>query len=432
MAKYLEEEYLVDEDADEEIDDAVSEEINIKIIPQDGTYNAQNLSDRINKGTLITNPDYQRDFIYNEEKQSKLIESILLQVPIPTVYLVKVKNNRQEVIDGQQRIRSIVNFYNNNFALKGLTVLKELNKLHYRDLPEEYANIFDDFQLRYVSLVLGSEEFKYDIFSRLNQGAVALNPQEIRNCIYRGPFNTLLHELAKDQLVEGMFNFENKRMKYEELILRFFALKNSSDYGSSIDKASNNYMAKNRDLEENKKTKLKNLFKTTLKMVKTVLGPEAFYGFNRDTGEIVKKFSPTVYDSIMLAFASFKQNAIISRADDIRSKIYDAKKNDERYKLACYAATGSRKNVFTRVKTIERIISGCLTEEDYGDRLFDPKLKQELFYKGYICKYCGNEILSPDDAEIDHIKPYSMGGKTILENAQLLHAYCNHSKSNKE
>ena len=298
-------------------------------------------------------------------------------------------------------------------------------------MPEEYVNTFDLFNLKGIVLKKCSQQFKYDIFERLNQGAVALNPQEIRNCIYRGSLNGLLHELARDNNVREMFNFVNKRMKYEELILRYYALRNSSDYGSSIDRASNNYMAINRNLEESEIKKLKSNFKTTLKLIKEVLGTDAFYGFNRDTGEIIEKFSPTVYDSIMLSFASFKPGAIRNHADDIRSDIQETKRNNERYKDACYAATGSRKKVFTRVKTIENIISNRLSNDDLGSRLFKPEDKFILFHEGYVCSYCGSVILSPDDAEIDHIKPYSMGGKTILENAQLLHSSCNRAKGNR-
>ena len=115
MADEIEEGFLNDEDFDEEIEESNQDGIDVGIVTGDCSYTASQLSDMINKNQLIPNPDYQRDFIYNQEKQSKIIESILLEVPIPSVYLAQVDKNRYEVIDGQQRIISIVNFYNNAY-----------------------------------------------------------------------------------------------------------------------------------------------------------------------------------------------------------------------------------------------------------------------------------------------------------------------------
>ena len=428
--------FELEEECDEEEEDTTETADELvfgdnKLHTEPKQFEADKLARMVDKNQLITHPDYQRDFIYNTEKQSRVIESILLELPIPTVYLAQLQNNAVEVIDGQQRIMSIVNFVTNKYPLKGLRVLKELNRKYYRDLPQEYANIMDMFNLNCIILKKESEQYKFDIFARLNQGSIALNSQEIRNCIYRGRFNNLLKELSKEKLVVEMFMQNNKRMKYEELILRYFALKHNTDYRSSIDKASNEFMSANRDVDAKVISKYKSEFKRVLTLVKDVLGVEAFYGFNRDTLEIIEKFSPTVYDSIMLAFSSFDAPLIRSHGDEIRTKIYEIKKENEAYKIACYAATGSRKNVFGRIKIIENAIAEKLANDAPTDRLFEPELKEKLFYKGYKCSYCGSEILDINDADIDHIKPYSIGGKTIPENAQLLHKTCNQSKGNR-
>ena len=178
------------------------------------------------KGNLITNPDYQRDYVYSEEKASRLIESALMMIPLPTLYLCEEGDKKYSVIDGQQRIMSFLKFCNGDFALKGLTTLTELNGKKYVDLDEELQGIIDSTSFRTITVSKESAEAKYDIFERLNRGAVTLKEQELRNCVYRGPYNSMINELATKKEVESMFKSKNNRMWYQEIILRFFALRN--------------------------------------------------------------------------------------------------------------------------------------------------------------------------------------------------------------
>ena len=385
------------------------------------------------KGKLITNPDYQRDYVYTEDKASRLIESASMKIPLPTIYLCEEENGSYSVIDGQQRIMSFIKFVTNEYPLKALTTFKELNGKYYKDLNEEAQNIIDDTSFRVILIEKESADAKYDIFERLNRGAVTLKEQELRNCVYRGPYNSMINELANDKNVVAMFKSKNKNMWYQETILRFFALLNYMTYRPSMKSYLNKYMANYQYADDKIINEHKDKFLRTLSIVKEVLTVDAFSTVDYDKKAIMNKFSGTFYDSIMVAFSFFDRNKLISKSDAIRIAINDKKLYDDIYHDACYAATGSKDRVVRRILTIYNLISSILGDNALSkeNRNFDPALKLPLAEKqNYICPLCSNKIVDIDSCEIDHIKPYSLGGTTTFENAQLVHMTCNRHKSN--
>jgi hypothetical protein len=129
----------------------------------------------------------------------------------------------------------------------------------------------------------------------------------------------------------------------------------------------------------------------------------------------------------------FNPHDLMKYADKIREAINDMKLNDERYKEITYGGTGSTNKVRGRIIMVYNILQEITGKSgDVGvTRTYSKKIKEKLFYPGIICNYCGNKILRIEDAEVDHIKPFSVGGETELENAQLLHRRCNREKNNK-
>ena len=162
--------------------------------PKDLTLS--NIREMIADGDIKPNPDYQRDYIYNDKQASKLIESFLIGIPIPTVYLCETEDESYDVIDGQQRLTSVARYLNNNFALTGLSSLPELNGKLFKDLDKPIQKKLKSSTINATVILKESQELKYEIFARLNQGSVSLRPQELRNCVYRGTFNTMLEEIA--------------------------------------------------------------------------------------------------------------------------------------------------------------------------------------------------------------------------------------------
>jgi len=155
----------------------------------------KNLCERIEKGRINLEADFQREYVWknNNKLKSRLIESVILEVPIPTIYTAEEEDGREVVIDGQQRLLTFRDFLQNKFRLTGLSILDELNYKDYKSLGEILQIRIDDFPLRIVKILKDSDQsVKFDIFERLNRGSVQLNDQELRNCIFRGTFNNFL------------------------------------------------------------------------------------------------------------------------------------------------------------------------------------------------------------------------------------------------
>lgn len=128
-------------------------------------------------------------------------------IPIPILYLCEEEDGTYSVIDGQQRILSFVRYLKNEYALVGLTNCSDLNELYYKDLPKPIQRSLKSKTLHVITILKDSKDLKYEIFSRLNLGAVKLKDQEVRNCIYRGSFNSMLKDLAENcHILKKLFN----------------------------------------------------------------------------------------------------------------------------------------------------------------------------------------------------------------------------------
>ena len=391
----------------------------------------EQLKNFVDANDIITDPDYQRKYVYDDKHASCLIESILIGIPIPVIYLAEEDEGVYSVIDGQQRITSFVRFLKNEFSLTGLKRLKSLNGLYFRQLDKTLQRRLSLKSLSTVCIERDSQNLKYEIFSRLNLGAVKLRDQEVRNCIYRGRFNDMLKEIANtNTYLSVLFHDANTRYSYEERILRFFALR-SMELKGTFKLMMNNYMETHANDNDEILKKYKSQYNSLIELIKIVLGEDAFFSASDQR----KKFNGAVYDSIMIPFSLFPKKDIIKHADEIRTSIQKLKNENEEYKAWVYAGTNASTRIHSRVNAVMDILNKIIlpnsSDIESKQRLFDPSLKSKLYYKGYVCKYCGNQILSVDDCEIDHIIPFDKGGPTALENAQLLHKWCNRSKGSK-
>jgi len=179
-------------------------------------------------GKVLILPDIQREYVWDNGKASRLIESLVLNISIPALYFAENQEAKYEIIDGHQRVRSIVRYVNNEFSLSGIAVLREYKGLRFHQLPEREQRFLKMRTLRTILISIDSHpNMRFEIYERLNTGAILLNAQELRNSIYRGPFNNLLHELAKTSEFRKQLigtKVPRRRMVDEELILRFLSL----------------------------------------------------------------------------------------------------------------------------------------------------------------------------------------------------------------
>ena len=166
-----------------------------KILTKKSDPEIRSICERIDKRKIIINPEFQRFYVWETkpEIKSRLIESVLLNMPIPIIYTAELEDGKEEIIDGQQRLTTFHEFKNNKFKLFGLDILKELNAKKYDELPEQYQDIFLDREITIIEILNQSQkDIKFEIFQRLNRGSVSLSEQELRNCIFRGNFNNLI------------------------------------------------------------------------------------------------------------------------------------------------------------------------------------------------------------------------------------------------
>lgn len=209
-------------------------------------------------------PEYQRKFRWGEEAESRLIESLLLGLPIPNLFFATNPDGSWEVVDGLQRISTLIHFASesdeqlkeigkeDNLILTGLTKLSAFNGLTFRTLPSPVQMAFTKRGMGVTALSDKSDpQTRFDTFERLNRGSVELSPQEVRACIHQGPFNDLLRELAKYPNFENLVKLQRKNENNatrEELVLKFFAyLHDRAKFKGAVKEFLNDYMKTNKD-----------------------------------------------------------------------------------------------------------------------------------------------------------------------------------------
>lgn len=209
-------------------------------------------------GTIYMAPAYQRKFRWDDSRCSALVESLLLGIPIPNLFMATNKDGSWEVVDGVQRLSAIVKFAGNNkvraklhlgepMVLQDLQKLARFNGLTFRQLPKNIQTHFETRSLRVVTLSDKSNPVvRYDLFERLNTGGVGLTPQEIRDCVYRGPFASKLEELSQSKdfkTVVILTKEQELNGTAEECVLRFFAFRDSyKKFDHSVVDFLNDYM----------------------------------------------------------------------------------------------------------------------------------------------------------------------------------------------
>lgn len=211
-------------------------------------------------------PDYQRDIAWDEPRQSKFIESVLLGLPIPYIFVADIYDpdndlGRLEIVDGTQRIRTLARFKENELKLQKLEKLDKLNNFTYADLPLARQRRFNRTTLRMIQLTeKADEEVRRDMFERINTGSVQLVDMEKRRGILQGPFLTLIEELSKEHKFRELCPFSEvsiRRREPEEFVLRFFAYLNDyQNFKRRVNEFLNQYLKKHNDknLDREEKT----------------------------------------------------------------------------------------------------------------------------------------------------------------------------------
>lgn len=293
---------------------------------QNVEYDLETLVKRIKNNLIKLDPEYQRRHRWSLETSSRLIESLILNIPVPVVFIsqdvdvddeVGESTSRYTVIDGQQRLTAIYDFLNGKFALQDLETLPELNGAFYKDLPPFLTRRLDERTIKCLRIdSTVDEQVKYDIFERLNTGSVKLEPQELRNATARGPFNDLIKKLARNPHFMSLIQVDAKnldsspkvkKMEDVELVLRFFALKDGRYRNlkkgfkefltSSLTEFNNSSQAELSEYEDQ--------FAAYMEFISTKVGPDAFSKWRYDTvpPKRMSSFNAAVYDAVAVGIA---------------------------------------------------------------------------------------------------------------------------------
>lgn len=241
-------------------------------------------------------PEYQRDFVWDNFRQSRLIESIVLGLPIPPIFVAENKDGRLEIVDGSQRVRTLSAFLSNELRLDGLEKVTKLNGMAFDDFDVSRKRKFNNTTFTVIVLSeSATDEVKNDLFERINKGSDILRNMETRKGIYRGAFTDFIYnECSNHPGFRSSIRLSKtvqKRQEYEELILRFFALVDTypkyAEFSRSVSKALDRYMEQKRDKfsDEEKAQKFRD-FKSMIEFVANNFEHGFLKGPNKDASRI--------------------------------------------------------------------------------------------------------------------------------------------------
>ena len=317
------------------------------------------------KRNQIRLPGFQRKFMWTKTQSSKLIESFLLGLPVPPVFLYQdPDNNDLLVVDGQQRLKSIVFYFSGifgeksdarrrqSFSLTGLHEKSPFLNVTYEDLGESdkaaYNKLNNSVLRAFVMKQLepNDDTSIFQVFERLNTGGVVLQPQEIRNCIYEGELNELLVTLNTEAQWRQIIGttVPDKRMRDVELILRFLALlHNVNFYDKPMKKFLNNFMDSHRQPSSQELKKFASIFNDTVAAVLDCIGQKPFH--------VHRGLNTAVFDSVFTAFGRNRETA----TENLRSRFKILLK-DKDYIQWVSRATTDKDVVPKRINKAEEIL----------------------------------------------------------------------------
>ena len=320
-------------------------------------YTVDSLVKRM-RGGAFRIPDFQRQFVWTPKHASKFIESLLMGLPVPGIFLYKeADTNEHLVIDGQQRLRTLQAFYDGilrgkEFKLQGVRepwlncTYKTLDPADILKLDDSivHATIFKQDKPEDVL------DSIYFVFERINTGGIRLSPQEIRNCVSLGPFIQRVRELNQFPAWRTVFSGQNNRAKDEELIVRFFALyRDGEKYTIPMNGFLNKFSATMNKVGNDELDRLSGVFQTTIDKVNSAIGPRAF--------RIIRALNAAAFDAVMVGLAKrIKAGPVPS--DESVSSAYDALVNNDEFRQACERATADEENVRKRLALATAAFAG--------------------------------------------------------------------------
>lgn len=359
------------EEIQSEIDDDYSDDSLFNISSWGADLSFRELISMYEEDELVK-PELQRKYVWDKVEASRFIESILLGLPVPSVFLAQ-SGSQKLIVDGYQRIMTVYDYMRGIFSTdKKVFRLSNSEKINARWRNKAFSELSTDDQRKIKSTTIHAIIFEqkkpendgtslYQVFERINTSGRTLTPQEIRNCVYQGSFNTMLFEINENKIWRELFGTEeaDSRMRDLEYILRFFTMKtgNILDTESkqiSLKKALNDFMKTHKEDSPADIQRFKDEFDTTVQLVYDHIGKDAFRNYTR--GKFSKKFHPAIFDAIMVAvFLIHKQGIPL---DGVSEEKHIALLENPGFKEATSKRTTDVENIRKRIFLAGELLFG--------------------------------------------------------------------------
>ncbi|MCU6763165.1 Uncharacterized conserved protein [uncultured Roseburia sp.] len=318
----------------------------------------------------LVKPELQRKYVWDKVEASRFIESILMGLPVPSVFFAQ-SGSQKLIVDGYQRIMTVYDYVRGIFSTDGkIFRLSNSERINLRWRNKAFSELSVEEQRKIRSTTIHAIIFEqkrpenddtslYQIFERINTSGRTLTPQEIRNCVYQGTFNSLLFELNEDQKWRELFGSVKSdiRMRDIECILRFFVMKSKivKDNVSkqiSLKKVLNEFMGEFVNAPEKIIDEFRSEFINTMHRIYDCLGKNAFRNYSKD--KYTKKFHPAIFDAISVAVYSEIKSGNFSL--EMKSENHIKLLENEEFKIVCSIRTTDIENIKRRVNLAKEIL----------------------------------------------------------------------------
>lgn len=335
------------------------------------------------EGDLVK-PELQRKYVWTKDEASRFIDSILLGLPVPSIFLAVDDDERRLIVDGYQRIMSVRDYLRGVFTSdEKLFRLSDKEIINSRWRGKSFEDLGDEEKRRIRNTTIHAIIFEqkypnndtgmYQIFERINTSGKTLKPQEIRNCVYQGSFNELLFELNRTPVWRTIIGSEKEdsRMYDMELILRFFAIcdiKESDEFQENqinLTKFLNVYMGKNKHLDSDASIILKERFLYVMDIAEKSFGQSVFRRYNEKSEKFAKSIHPITFEAISVSiYFAHKEGFDFSSISDYSARYYDLLQNDA-FIDATSIRTTNVENIKLRIQIALKMLFGI--EYDWGN-----------------------------------------------------------------
>jgi hypothetical protein len=302
-------------------------------------YNLSTLADLINDKNIDLSPKYQRRNRWDDVRKSVLIESFLINVPVPPIFLNEDNYGEYSIIDGKQRLTAIHDFLTGSLRLRGLKIFSEINDKKIHELPSKLQSVIKTRPTLRAVIILrqSDEDVKFEVFRRLNTGGVKLNAQEVRNSVNTGTFNNLLLDLSESKEFHRLLGIKRKseskiyqEMIDVELVLRYFAFRDHwQDFEGGITRRLDAFMTDNRHMPESEIQQAKADFMKTLAVVDAIWGENAFRRWTPERSKWRNQILASLFDAQMIASRGVDLESVKNKREEILDEFRKLFENDE-------------------------------------------------------------------------------------------------------